>query len=85
MADLGLGRITWTCMVCGQERDDQDIAVATESAEVPRGRGGQMSVNVRFCADSATCAAQAREMAERWIARTKTEEEERVERRNKGR
>lgn len=77
MADLGLGKITWTCMVCGQEREDGDIAVATESAEIPRGRGGKLSVNVRFCADSATCAAQAREMAERWINQTEAEENER--------
>lgn len=55
--DLGFGRVTWTCMICGEERDDADIAVATRTGELPS--GGKMQVNVRHCADSYTCSSRA--------------------------
>lgn len=77
MTDLGYGRVTWTCMICGRERDDQDIAVATESAEIPAGRGGQMSFSVRHCVDSSSCAQGAREQAETWVNAMETKEGER--------
>lgn len=67
MADLGMGRITWTCHICGRERDDADIAVESRSKELIPGRGGELGVNVRYCADSASCSAGAADLADRWM------------------
>lgn len=66
------GRVTWTCHVCGRERDDADIAVYSDSKPIAAGRT-DLWVNVRYCADSATCAGSAVELAEAWLRSLESE------------
>jgi hypothetical protein len=52
--------MTWTCMVCGDERPDAAISVAHRP--IPRLEdlfpdGGH--INVRYCSDRPVCAAEA--------------------------
>lgn len=62
-----LGALTWKCHVCGVERADEMIAVATASAEV--GDGGKVATNVRYCRDRKVCHDRAVEMADEWLRR----------------
>lgn len=49
--------ITWTCMVCGNERPDHLISVYTERQFKPF----EMSVNIRYCNDNIECIQGAGE------------------------
>lgn len=53
--------LTWTCMVCGEDRPDDKIAVAYRTIPgmedlFPAGR-----FNVRYCTDRPPCVAVANE------------------------
>lgn len=54
-ARTALRPISWTCMVCGRQRADSNIAVASRQA-------GWLTINVRYCVDNDDCrkAAEAR-------------------------
>lgn len=59
--ELDLDRLTWVCMVCGDERPDAQIAVRHRllkgmEREFPRAR-----VDLRYCQDRASCSAVAAE------------------------
>lgn len=55
-------KITWTCLVCGDERPDDLISVYT--TEVPFA-GVTMKINVRYCNDRPACLEGAPARAER--------------------
>lgn len=61
---MKMGRITWTCHVCGRERNDDEIFVYSEKST---GRFDSQ-VNVRYCYDSADCYQGAIEKAKEWLA-----------------
>ena len=63
---------TWTCMVCGRERHDEDISVATAVGRIGRTVPVRAQVNVRYCNDSRACAFGAMEKA--WEKFTREEE-----------
>jgi hypothetical protein len=50
---------TWTCMVCGRERDDDEISVASGRFTFPR-TGVEMQTNIRYCNDDPDCEAEAK-------------------------
>jgi hypothetical protein len=58
---------TWTCHACGQERPDHLIQVYSNSAPMMDGRT-ELTVNVRYCADSPSCQHAAPGIAARWLA-----------------
>lgn len=45
---------TWSCMVCGDLRADEQISVCSKSYEILHGRT-QLRVNVRYCNDRLDC------------------------------
>jgi hypothetical protein len=51
--------MTWTCMVCGDERPDAAISVAHRPLRGLEDRFPDARVNVRYCNDRPTCAAAA--------------------------
>lgn len=56
-------KLTWSCMICGRERDDADIGVASGVVILPRS-GVEMTQNVRFCRDNPDCEAAAQAQAQ---------------------
>jgi len=60
---------TWRCHVCGEERPDHNIRVASEREAL--GGGAELKVNVRYCRDRAECRLEAPVLARRWIARAR--------------
>lgn len=53
--------MTWTCMVCGDERPDSAISVAYRPTPFPelQERAPDSRVNVRYCNDRPECAGTA--------------------------
>lgn len=49
---LDFDSMTWTCHVCGDERPDAQISVATHQV-------GFAEVNVRYCNDRSECTKKA--------------------------
>jgi hypothetical protein len=49
--------LTWTCHICGSERPDSKIGVATHSLVSPTGI--EVKQNVRYCNDRPACGASA--------------------------
>jgi hypothetical protein len=47
---------TWTCHVCGQERPNDKISVATGS--IPELPGAE--INIRYCNDNLVCETKAK-------------------------
>lgn len=64
----GLDALTWTCMVCGCERADADIAVEKREFEAGSARG---SVHVRYCRDRDRCRSGASMRADEQLASIK--------------
>jgi len=56
---MSLGE-TWTCHVCGRERPDSRISVA--SGMIQMAGGVMMQRNVRYCNDRPECQERAMEM-----------------------
>jgi hypothetical protein len=62
---LDFASMTWTCMVCGDERPDAQIGVAHRPIPGHIFRTGQppsfpdARVNVRYCLDRPVCVAEA--------------------------
>lgn len=52
-----MSNLTWTCHVCGIERDDKDITVAIRTGITKQ--GAVMRRNVRHCIDDPECISQA--------------------------
>lgn len=55
--------LTWTCHVCGDERPDDKISVASASFTIVGDAKGQ--VNRRYCNDRPACEAEAQPMVDR--------------------
>jgi hypothetical protein len=51
--------LTWTCMVCKDERPDRFISVAHRHLRGMEGRFPETRVNVRFCNDRVECIEKA--------------------------
>jgi hypothetical protein len=58
--------VTWTCHICGRERPDDRISVATHDISGPR---FEAKANVRYCNDSAECSAKAHGDPPEWARR----------------
>lgn len=56
---------TWTCLVCGDERDDADISVHKVHGTGPV----QITANVRYCNDRAHCHLGAPAVGLRMLGR----------------
>ena len=68
MSEAWWRSLTWSCHVCGDERPDEKISVA--SAHFPVGDGrSEGQVNRRYCNDRAACEAAARVEANEIAAR----------------
>ena len=61
--------LTWTCHVCGDERPDDKISVASATFPIGRGIDASGTVNRRYCNDRPACAAKARVDAAETAAR----------------
>lgn len=59
MTGLDFDRMTWTCMVCGDERPDAQIGVAYRPLRGMEDGFPGTRVNVRYCTDRPACAATA--------------------------
>jgi hypothetical protein len=62
---INLGKLTWKCHVCGEERPDRFISVAKYTTD-PLGRVPSAKYNVRYCNDRGSCSAGTYAVAERW-------------------
>lgn len=60
---------TWSCHVCGAERDDEDIAVESQTARIAGTSGAELTANVRYCRDRPACRDAAEATAKRWLER----------------
>lgn len=58
---MNLDDITWTCLVCGDDRPDRLISVHTTEIAYPIPGRPDYSItqNVRFCNDRPACVAGA--------------------------
>lgn len=52
--------MTWTCHICGKEREDEDISVFTYLLKDLPGA----ERNVRYCSDNPDCLRAAQEKGE---------------------
>lgn len=62
-----LDKLTWTCNVCGEERDDQWISVAHRKRHAGL-LDGYSQVNVRYCNDNPKCLRGAPDILDKWSA-----------------
>lgn len=60
---LGLGKVQWSCHVCGRMRDDADISVH----KVQKDGELNISANVRYCNDTDSCRDGAQAVGEGWL------------------
>lgn len=60
-----LRRLTWTCMVCGEERPDAMISVARHPVPGLEEWFPATRTNVRYCNDRRACTVKAYEEG-RW-------------------
>jgi hypothetical protein len=65
---MSLAGLTWTCNVCGKERPDAQISVA--SAVEQFGAGAEMITNTRYCNDNPVCARMAPLLASNVLEKT---------------
>jgi hypothetical protein len=56
---MDLRQLSWTCMVCGDERPDAAISVAHRPLRQMPERFPEVQVNVRYCNDRAACVSFA--------------------------
>jgi hypothetical protein len=69
---LWLRTLTWTCMVCGDERPDAVISVTHRQLRGLEEQFPAARWNVRYCNDRPQCAAAAHEPGP-WTGRTPRE------------
>jgi hypothetical protein len=65
---MSFAGLTWTCNVCGKERPDAQISVA--SATELHGGGVKMTTNARYCNDNPLCVKIAPLLARNVVEKT---------------